>query len=504
MATAPDTSLSKQIQQLLTCCICDETLKEPRTLGCFHSFCKKCLGEYVESQRKKAKKGHEHPFDCPLCRTQFQLKQEESVDLIRPCFFINDLLEMFTLHERASQIRCDACKSNVHALIKCIECERYLCGNCLTAHNNWPDFNDHEVLTLEQLAKPENQNETKAKPRCNKKGHGNKPLEFYCNTCDKLACVSCILLDHPKPQHECEPIDVVASQEKELLKTTFNILRKKFDDGHNALENIKQASENLQTSSKRAKDIIVEQQNKILKEFAKKLQHTTAALIVDVDKKQNKINQKLVKQHDDMKVYIEKVNGSLEFVKNIIERGSNEDILSLRNEIKENASHIEKKCPKMMRPIHSGYFVYQQKISARNLIDNVDLKDLGRVAGEFAFPLYYRKLFEINCQMELNEIKCQIVSNCMCFGIIIFVNGKYFLNLSFDVITNDKPTETMFCDWFGVSIVITVFGRRNKERFLTTICNVTDLPPGYLNDEMNGLTFALTVPLSHSNLEPDK
>ena len=114
MATAPDTSMCKQVEKLLNCCICDETLKEPRTLGCFHSFCKKCLGEYVESQRtKKAKKGDEHLFECPLCRTQFQLKQQESVQQIRQCFFINNLLELLSIQERASQIQCEACKSDV-------------------------------------------------------------------------------------------------------------------------------------------------------------------------------------------------------------------------------------------------------------------------------------------------------------------------------------------------------------------------------------------------------
>ena len=384
MATAPDNSLTKQMEELLTCCICDEILKEPKTLGCFHSFCKKCLGEYVECQRKQSEKGHEHLFDCPLCRTQFQLKQEESVDHIRPCFFINNLLEMLSIQQRASQIHCDACKGNVSAVSRCIECERYLCGNCLTAHNNWPDFKDHDVLTLEELTKPENQSKAKAKPRCNKKGHGNHPHDFFCSTCNELACLTCVLLGHPKPNHECEPIDVVANRQREALKTTTAILQIKSDAVHDAWKKIKQASENMKVSNKKAKDNILQQKNEILKAFTEKLEHSTQALIVDVDKKHNEINQKLSKQHDDMKVYVEKVNGSLEFVKNIIEKGSNEDILSLGNEIEEHASGIEKECPKMTKPDHSGYFLYQKMKSTENIVNQVDLKELGEV-GKFAF-----------------------------------------------------------------------------------------------------------------------
>ena len=140
MATAPDSSFHKQVEKLLTCCICDETLKGPRTLGCFHSFCKKCLAGYVESQRKKAKKGREHMFECPLCRTQFQLKQEESVDQIRQCFFINNLLEMLSIQERASQISCDSCKGKVIVVSRCLKCEKFFCQNCLKAHNKLPMF----------------------------------------------------------------------------------------------------------------------------------------------------------------------------------------------------------------------------------------------------------------------------------------------------------------------------------------------------------------------------
>ena len=334
MATAPDNSLTKQMEELLICCICNETLKEPRTLGCFHSFCKKCLGEYVESQRKKSEKDHKHLFDCPLCRTQFQLKQGESVDQIRPCFFINNLLEMLSIQDRALQVQCDVCKSNVPAASRCIECERYLCGNCLTTHNNWPDFNNHDVLTSEELAMPENQNKAKAKPRCNKKGHGNNALDLFCNTCNELACLTCVVLDHPKPDHECEPIDVVANRQKEALKTTSAILQTKSDAGHDALKKIRKASENMKDNTRKAKDDILQQKKEILEAFTKKLENTTAALIIEVDSKHNEINQKLSKQQDDMKVYIEKVNGSLEFVNNIIEKGSNEDILSLGNELR--------------------------------------------------------------------------------------------------------------------------------------------------------------------------
>jgi hypothetical protein len=48
MASASSDSVSvDEINELLTCCMCLETLHEPRSLPCFHNFCKVCLGEYI-------------------------------------------------------------------------------------------------------------------------------------------------------------------------------------------------------------------------------------------------------------------------------------------------------------------------------------------------------------------------------------------------------------------------------------------------------------------------
>jgi hypothetical protein len=46
MASASSESVPvDEINELLTCCMCLETLQEPRSLPCFHNFCKVWLGE---------------------------------------------------------------------------------------------------------------------------------------------------------------------------------------------------------------------------------------------------------------------------------------------------------------------------------------------------------------------------------------------------------------------------------------------------------------------------
>ena len=194
MASAPDPAPPQRMDELLTCRVCKETLNEPKTLSCLHSFCKKCLARYVEIQRDDARREGraENLFKCPTCRTQFQLEQNESVERLASSNFINNLLDILKIQHETQKLSCDICNGQLPAECRCVQCESYLCKNCLKTHNNWPALKSHNVLSLEELAKPENQ--AKAKPRCHKDGHENKHLEYYCKTCQQLACINCVVL----------------------------------------------------------------------------------------------------------------------------------------------------------------------------------------------------------------------------------------------------------------------------------------------------------------------
>ena len=279
MAAASDRSPVDRMESLLTCTICKELLKEPRSLPCFHSFCKHCLTKYIEIQRDEARRERkaEHWFYCPTCRTQFQLN--DSVEGLPSNNFINNMIDVLKIQQQERMPPCDCCKDQIPSKSRCIGCERYLCKNCLTTHNNWPDCKEHVVLTLEELAKPENQQIARAKPRCQKNGHENKPFQFFCDTCQELACINCncVVLNHSKPDHDHQPIDVVAEQHKKVLKTTFDILRKKANEGQNALKKMKDAAELLEDKTKKARDAILKQNEEILNEFTRQLENYSLA-----------------------------------------------------------------------------------------------------------------------------------------------------------------------------------------------------------------------------------
>jgi hypothetical protein len=56
-------SLAAQLEEECLCSVCQDFVCRPMTLACGHTFCKKCLDDWLRRQRLAAMA----PF-CPMCR----------------------------------------------------------------------------------------------------------------------------------------------------------------------------------------------------------------------------------------------------------------------------------------------------------------------------------------------------------------------------------------------------------------------------------------------------
>ncbi|XP_028416258.1 E3 ubiquitin-protein ligase TRIM33-like [Dendronephthya gigantea] len=407
MATAPDPAPVTQMEALLQCSVCMETLTQPRTLSCYHSFCKHCLENYVAAQREKAVEAKEKVpeiFECPLCRTEFSVKEGENIGEKMPAnHFINNLLELLSIQQQVDHVKCQSCKANAPAAIRCVSCEKYLCQKCLQAHNNRPDFEDHVLLTMEELSKPENRAKAKGKPRCEKH---DKVLKFYCETCKVLVCRYCMDLNHTRPEHAWFPLTDVVVQHKEALNASSGIFDKQKNDAAESNRKIEEAMVTLKNNATKARDAIKQQQQNILNAFTKKLEKETTSLLDEVEMKYRVTNELLLKQQANVKAYFQKAKSSLDFTSNILSSGSDEVLLSLKHEIEEKAGSIKNERPECMEPIHDGLLEYYPK-PTKDIMENLKLNHLGKIdIEEFRFtarsyPSYTAK------KVEPVEIVCE-------------------------------------------------------------------------------------------------
>ena len=74
-SSMPPTDQGQDLKRLLECSICLETFDDPRTLPCLHSFCKKCLENFVDGKR-------DDELNCPVCRGKFTLNEGKDTPLL--------------------------------------------------------------------------------------------------------------------------------------------------------------------------------------------------------------------------------------------------------------------------------------------------------------------------------------------------------------------------------------------------------------------------------------
>ena len=192
MATKSSSESLKKLEEQLTCPICLEQFTNPKILPCFHSFCLHCL----ESVAPEHVKGN-LCLPCPTCRSPCP-NPDKGLASLPPSFVINDLSEVYGLMKKVSgdqQTSCDNCdKTNANRY--CKQCSMFFCPECLDLHDEYKPNAGHQTLSLEEVANTAYQlplANPEARISC---AYHNKPLERFCESCEKLICDDCTVKKH--------------------------------------------------------------------------------------------------------------------------------------------------------------------------------------------------------------------------------------------------------------------------------------------------------------------
>jgi len=135
----------------LECSLCKDVFREPKTLGCLHSFCLECLEIYVERNHSNI------GLKCPICRTPFQFQStDQLVNLSTDSYLLNALNIHNSLKNSVSEddnqkLRC--LDEENEATHYCLDCKEYVGEICAKAHQH----TCHKVLTIADVIKNEKQ-----------------------------------------------------------------------------------------------------------------------------------------------------------------------------------------------------------------------------------------------------------------------------------------------------------------------------------------------------------
>ncbi|XP_028398988.1 tripartite motif-containing protein 45-like [Dendronephthya gigantea] len=344
MATALETDPINELEENLQCTVCLEPLKDPRTLPCFHSFCKDCLEDVVKTRRDEAPHGRlVREFPCPNCREMFTLDPDKNVADMRRNHFICNIVRVTAVlnRDRGTGVPCSHNCSQSYSVARCVTCENFLCQECLAIHDSYRGHTGHSVLTMEELSKPENRKKINDKMYCNE--HQGKKLKVYCETCDQLICKDCMDFKHTKPDHSCFLVKDVADKYKELLASNNKKMDEVLTEGNAILERLTSSTERLGHDAEHVKREITKKKELIAMAFGEMLDQKADSLKNDVDRRIYFERLKLNIQKRETKPYVDNIQRSVLLSKKLVDQGTEEEILSSQKSMLKSADNLLKK-----------------------------------------------------------------------------------------------------------------------------------------------------------------
>ncbi|XP_023495541.1 transcription intermediary factor 1-alpha isoform X3 [Equus przewalskii] len=232
-----------RLNLLDTCAVCHQNIQSrtPKLLPCLHSFCQRCLPapqRYLMLSAPLLGSAETPPpvpapgspgsgsspfatqvgvIRCPVC------SQECAERHIIDNFFVKDTTEVpSSTVEKSNQV-CTSCEDNAEANGFCVECVEWLCKTCIRAHQRVKFTKDHTVRQKEEVS-PEAVGVTSQRPVfC--PFHKKEQLKLYCETCDKLTCRDCQLLEHK--EHRYQFIEEAFQNQKVIIDTLITKLMEK-------------------------------------------------------------------------------------------------------------------------------------------------------------------------------------------------------------------------------------------------------------------------------------
>ncbi|XP_072537555.1 E3 ubiquitin-protein ligase TRIM33 isoform X2 [Salminus brasiliensis] len=326
------------INLLDTCAVCKQSLQsrdcEPKLLPCLHSFCLKCIPQ-PERQISVGVPGP-HGQDthivnvmrCTVCYQEY--KQTDMVDN----YFVKDTTEVSsTSTEKSTQV-CTSCEDDASAIGFCVECGEWLCKTCIEAHQRVKFTKDHTIRKKEEVSNDSVGSSGQRTVFC--PVHKQEALKLFCETCDKLTCRDCQLLEHK--EHRYQFLEEAFQNQKGIIETFMSKLQEKKNfvqfsaaQVQNRLKEATETHKKVEHEIKIAVFTLINEINKKGKSLLQQLESVT-----------KERTMKLFSQQRDINLMAQQILHVLRFTHWAISNGSSTALLYSKRLITYQLRHILK------------------------------------------------------------------------------------------------------------------------------------------------------------------
>ena len=233
----------------------------------------------------------------------------------------------------SQQNNCENCHKQ-QATGYCKQCSKFLCKTCVDMHNKWGDFSSHQILGVEDVATTASKLvPLKEQSTMECSSHG-KPLEVYCDTCDKLICQLCTINHHRDhkcdaitdafPRHQQQIVDSLQQVKKKLAAITTAVQAMETQRGR-FLERVGIARREIEATVQQLMQLLQESQRQLMRE----LDQVTDACI-----------EKISGRKKEADITIAQLKSCEEFAEEELRIGSQQEILVMKGQMVERMAAV--------------------------------------------------------------------------------------------------------------------------------------------------------------------
>ena len=216
-----------------------------------------------------------------------------------------------------------------------MDCSEFICDNCVQAHQRLKITKEHTIKPKEE-ATTESQSNLNANQNLMCTTHPQEKLSLFCETCDKLTCRDCQLVDHRA--HKYKFAHEIATETRNALTSLLSDINyKRF-----LLTSAKKVIDDRQNMiTDRKKDMI-----KDITEMVVKITNTVNTRGKQLAMRVNEVCDGklkiLTEKKDALQMLSDNTDHCIDFVANALEKGSDGAILFTKKSL---ARHLQKlKC----------------------------------------------------------------------------------------------------------------------------------------------------------------
>ncbi|XP_078344147.1 E3 ubiquitin-protein ligase TRIM45-like [Oculina patagonica] len=324
-------SFLRNLKKQVTCSICLDIYKEPKTISCLHTFCCECLSNHARASNRQGK------FPCPECRAEIDFPEGNRFDSLPTSFFHNSLLSLLAVRQigDGSGITCAHCKKRSSDVHYCFDCAKFMCPGCLSAHEVMrASFEGHRVMPVKDFQAEDYEALLKRQPFCSQQYHEREITRFFCIPCQSCVCHICIVTDHRS--HKVILLDKAADNEKENIMEDAELAREKEKALKDVIRKFEETISLLKTNFAKAERGVLQTAEQMIAKIKQREREAITSLRKTRDTRLERIN----KANEKAQSLLKQMYQAVEFAQNLVQRSSSSDIMQNKETLKQRFKEL--------------------------------------------------------------------------------------------------------------------------------------------------------------------